>query len=365
MKHTKAANRMASNSSPVGDALEVCSSLVVNPSPPGLPSKQVTPSGGSQYLPPGLVCPAIAPNDRHKQRIILAQSSVSFLISSLQNESSALSLIRLAELAYGEREHLRLAQISDALSNHRCFEAIGAYYKGLAVMRSGKGDLHAARRLLEQAADYCPVNYRAKALLSLGAVAGYQGNVSTELNHYRDALDIQGQDISTRLELNRAVAFNYTEAGDYHKAIALLESLAPIAREAARINPRLYYDLLNNYAVNLRAVGRLREALYYATLITVSPLAQHIPEWTETKDEVSQAIAEQEAAPAIVVVPHLEREAEKESRGNSYPLIASLPSNVSDPPALSSTNEGKQPNTIQHRLRYSFTPHAPPFNTGK
>jgi tetratricopeptide (TPR) repeat protein len=266
-------------------------------------------------------------------------------------------------LAYGGREHDRLAQISDALSNHRSFETIGAYYRGLAAMRSGRGDLHAARCLLEQAADGTQATYRAKALLSLGAVAWYQQNFSIELNYYRDALNIQRADISTRLELNRAIAFNYTEAGEYHRAIALLESIAPVARAAARINPRLYYDLLNNYAVNLCAVGRLKEALYYASFITASSLARHIPEWRETKAEITDAIAEQEAPPLIVAV----QQVRAEEKGEAKPGPKLLDNQIISQLSHGVTIDARKPVTqcywfslVQTRLRHSIQPHAPP-----
>ncbi|MFP5262380.1 MAG: hypothetical protein ACLGJB_10795 [Blastocatellia bacterium] len=374
MKIASAKTNRPFNSSPVGDAVGVCSvspaGPAVAPVAPPSPSKQVTLSTGSQYAPLGRVCPANAINDRHKQRITLAQNNVTLFIgSNLQNDVSAKRLIRAAQGAYDTRQLDTLALISQALADHTNYKPIAAYYLGLAQQNLGKGNLEQAERLFEFAADYAPAQFKAKALLALGAVSGYQGKIATELAFYSQTLKTAEADYWTRIETNRAVAFNYNLAGDYHAAIALLEQIAPIVRAFARINPRLYFDCLNNYAVNLHAVGRLREAAKLSALACASPLAATYHEWVETRNDVAADLAEQEAQPIIIAVPQVHAEEKREEKQ------ARATRNIHGEPSLLRGNNDPLCHqfrrsldtiiTIQSRLRYSFTPHAPPSPFGK
>jgi tetratricopeptide (TPR) repeat protein len=368
MSKRKAKNRPL-NSSPLGDALGICSvppaGPAIAPFDPPSPSKQVMLSTGSQYAPLGRVCPAIAVNDRHKQSITLAQKNVILFIgSTLHNDVSAKRLIRAAQVAYDTRQLDTLTLISQALTNHANYKPIAAYYLGLAQQNLGKGNLERAEKLFEYAADYAPARYKAKALLALGAVSGYQGKIATELDFYSQTLKIAEADYWTRIETNRAVAFNYNLAGDYHAAIALLEQIAPMVRAIARINPRLYFDYINNYAVNLHAVGRLHEAARLSALACASPLAVVYHEWTETRDDVAADLAEQEQRQLIVAAPQVQAEEgreEKQARVTyaKHKLAASLITVISEPYHLLSRTVDTII-TIQSRVYRRAPIHAPP-----
>jgi tetratricopeptide (TPR) repeat protein len=333
MKKASAKTNRLFKSSPCGDALEV--SLISPPlliaaplmPPSQLESKHVTQSTSEQYAPLGRVCPAIAPIDRHKQRIILAQNSLTLFIgSNLHNDVSAKRLIQAAQVAYDTRQLDTLALISQALTDHRHYKPIAAYYLGLAQQNLGKGNLTSAESLFEYAANYAPAQFRARAFLAIGAVSGYASKLATELSCYSQALSIPEADYWTRIEANRAIAFNYTLAGNYNAAISLLEHIAPMVRAVAPTNPRLYFDYLNNYAVNLHAVGRLQEAVRFSEIACASPLAIVYHEWGETRQEIRQDISARESAPVVFVVPQVQQEKEekKESGFHRAKLIAPL-----------------------------------------
>jgi tetratricopeptide (TPR) repeat protein len=333
MNRAKANSKTSSIALPSSSGVVAVSSLAANPLPPGLSqlgSKQEIQSTTSQAAPPGLVCPASALTDRHKPSIKLAQNSLILIASSFESDVSAKRLIAGCQAAYDARQLDTLRTISHALADHAKYKPIAAYYLGLAEMKAGAGQLSRAKSLLEFAADQAPSEYKAKALLSIGAVNGYQGNITDELDCYGRALKIQS-DCSTRIELNRAVAFNYTLEREYQKALALLESLAPLVRAIARHNPRLYFDYLNNYAVNLQAVGRLKEALRLAAIVCASPLANVYHEWLETREEIQASIIEQEARATIIAAPQVQSEEKREkSKHQSEPLVFSLGPGISE-----------------------------------
>src|SRR5438128_6215426 len=161
-----------------------------------------------QYSPPGLVCPANALPER--QRIItdIARHIFTFLSisTSFENELMARRMIALANVAYAQKRNDELQLLGRLLGLSRRYRFIGSYYRGLAALESGKGDLDQAQQLFEQASEFAPAQYRAKAILSLGAIEGYRGNISIELRHYKRALQIEQADCYTRIETSRAIA---------------------------------------------------------------------------------------------------------------------------------------------------------------
>src|SRR6185295_14739433 len=81
-------------------------------------------------------------------------------------------------------------------------------------------------------------------------------------------------------------------------------------RHFARLNPRLYFDLLNSLAVEYAACGRIEEAAAAIQPVIVSPLAQSIEEYRQTAAEV----AAQQPTRTIVAValPQPETDAPEE-----------------------------------------------------
>jgi len=204
----------------------------------------------------------------------------------------------MAEVAYSQKRHEELQALGRLLESTRRYQFIGAYYRGLAALKSGCGDLNEAQRLFDTASEYAPAQYRARALLSLGAVEGYKGNVSKEFQHYAKALRIEQADYYTQIETRRAVALISALDGKHQRAVEQLEALYPVARDFRRINARLYFDILNSLAVEYSEVGRVEEAEAAIRPALHSPLAERINEYRQTAAE----IAERRSSKVSVVV---------------------------------------------------------------
>jgi tetratricopeptide (TPR) repeat protein len=262
-------------------------------------SKHVTQSTFWQYTPvPGLVCPADAVNAKHKAITRLAQDSFSFLISSsIQSEILARRIISLAEVANVLRQTSELELLGRCLELTK-YRHIGAYYQGIAKLRSSR-NLEQAERLFEQAQENVPTSIRARALLSLGAIEGYRGNIQAEARYYARAISTGEADYFTRIEAVRAIALLYAIEGNHRRAIDNLESLYPIARKFAPVNARLYLDVLNSLTVEYLAVRDTEAASRAFEPVRNSLLIGLIQEFRETAQEVAEA----KRTTRIVVVP--------------------------------------------------------------
>jgi len=258
--------------------------------------------------PPGIVCPASTLPERHRITTDIARHLFTFLSisNSFQDELLAKRIIALAEVAYSQRRNEELEALGQILELTKQHRFIGAYYRGLAALKSGRGNLDKAHQLLEQASEFAPAQYKARAVLSLGAVEGYKGNVSARLQYHARALRIEQADYYTRLEASRAIALIRSVEGDHRRAVEQLEALYPIARHFSRVTPRLYFDLLNSLAVEYAECGRLDAAEAAIRPVILSPLAQSIEEYKQTAAE----IAEQQPSKAMVAVALPEAEAD-------------------------------------------------------
>lgn len=220
---------------------------------------------------------------------------------------SAQGLIQLADHAVTLRRFDELRLISQVMADRRKYRAIADYYSGLAVQNNGQGDLRQAQALFERAAENAPAEFRARAILSLGAVERFKGNPYAYLSYFEDVSRIPQADISTRIEAQRAIALLMSIEGDHRRALAILEGIMPAARAIARFNPRLYLDVLNSLAVELHATGRLEEAARIARTVCASPLSNVYPEWRETGQEIGDDIRELERRAILVVVKSVKR----------------------------------------------------------
>ncbi|MFL6275130.1 MAG: hypothetical protein ACJ74G_07955, partial [Blastocatellia bacterium] len=188
---------------------------------PGSQKQPIQPQAHSSPRPPGTVCPASTLPER--QRIItdIARPILTFLniSNSFRGEILARRMIAMAEVAYSQKCDEELQVLGQLLQSTKRYEFIGAYYRGLATFKSGGGDLSYAQRLLEQASEFAPAQYRARAMLSLSAVGWYRGDIDAQLQHCLRALRIEQADHYTRIEASRAVALIHSLEGDHHRAV--------------------------------------------------------------------------------------------------------------------------------------------------
>lgn len=262
-------------------------------------SKHVRQSTFEQYTPPpGTVCPADAVNAKHKAIIRLAQDSFSFFISSsIQSEILARRIISLAEVAHVLRQTSELELLGRCLELTK-YKHIGAYYQGIATLRSN-GDLKLAERLFEQAQENASAQVRARAILSLGATERYRGNTQAATKYYARAIALGEADYFTRIEATRAIALFHALDGNHRRAIDNLESIYPLARRFAHVNARLYLDVLNSLTVEYLAIRDNEAASKAFEPVSNSLLIGLIQEYRETAQEVAEA----KQAASVVVIP--------------------------------------------------------------
>jgi hypothetical protein len=282
-------NTSSANHAPQGVAPEVSLITTAAPSSASPPGLTIPPRPGAAQI--------ASKRQTDKHRLII----VGF--SSLQNELIA-HLSQQAEIAYALRQLDRVEALSRQLEPLHA--PIAAYFRGLAAQRSGRGDLDQAQELLELAADHAPRRFRARAMLILGSVAEYRGDYKAELEFYRQALEINRDDIFTAVETRRAMAIRASIEGDRAGAVRLLESVRPLAA----LNPYLNAQLLNHLAVEYHQEGRLDEARELAETVCASPLARVYHEFEETRREITEAQAEPARVAVVVVEPQAEQGSE-------------------------------------------------------
>jgi tetratricopeptide (TPR) repeat protein len=319
-------------------------------------SKHVWQSTTSQYAPLGFTTPAAAGKASASNRTQVDKNRLVIVATSIQSEVVA-SLSRQAESAYILRQPDKVDAICTQLE--QAHAPIASYFRGLVSQRNGNGDLSEARKQLEQAINHAPRNYQARALLALGSIAEYQKDYRAELEFYQYALSLNESDVFTAVETRRAIAISEAKAGNHKRSIDLLESILPLAQH----NPYLFGQLLNHLAVYYHQTGRLKDALRLAQMVCASPLVSVYHEWNETREEIQQEIAEQESRAVIVAAPNVrscaQSRAGKQARASID--LTSITGAYSQPIVLATMAK----TSIQSRLRYSFSPHAPPFRAGK
>jgi tetratricopeptide (TPR) repeat protein len=239
--------------------------------------------------------PANAFNDRNKPSIRLAAISLNSLISnSLHSEVIARRLIHLADAAYFNRRYGELGHVSELLGCMHRYNSIAAYYQG--IVAQSKQNHNQATELFRYTLSTAPREYRSRALVSLGATDLLTGNLRA--CHYAQALRMADASMTTRFKAAFGISQVYALSGEHHRAIESLESIYPIARRLAALNPRLYYDALNSLAVEYAEVGRHEDARAAFKPVRNSFLFSTIAEFQETDREIQEL----DARPVIVAV---------------------------------------------------------------
>jgi len=155
--------------------------------------------------------------------------------------------------------------------------------------------------------------YKAQALLSRGTFDLAQGNPERALYFYTEGLKASPS-ISEYIGLTRAIAVLKAQEGFHRLALREMEKLAPIIRHA---EPRLYYDFLNSYAVELVEGGRVYEAENVSAIAVSSPFGPYYPEWQETLSDVRSKRRQRSAIAFSRAIIEREYEAELETSDNS------------------------------------------------
>ncbi|HKP88035.1 MAG TPA: hypothetical protein VJZ26_18165 [Blastocatellia bacterium] len=211
-------------------------------------------------------------------------------------------LANIAHQAYSLRQIDRMEQASQimlALPISSEIKGIAHYYQAICTKR--KGDLDSARGLLERVVKEAPQQYRARALLTIGATYFDSGKVEAALPFFLTAGQASREcDPFTQVESQRNIALIRSIHGDHKRALEDLEHLFPIVQVISKRYPQLYYSFLNSLAVELGEVGHITEAEAVCSIVLTSPFAAVYPEISQTRDELEAKRTR--ATPSIVAV---------------------------------------------------------------
>ncbi len=236
------------------------------------------------------------------------------------------NLVALAEQAYGIRQADKLGGLSQALLAlplPRQYRSAARYFRGLELIR--RGDLDAAKAVLEGVAAEPPHRYTARAIESLGAVSKCVEILNRALKLYIEAgcraAENGSADLLTAIFAQRNVAVLKCIDGDHNGALADLERMLPIARAVGSVHPPVYYDYLNSLAVELSELGRLDEAARASRIALSSPIAAAYPEWRQTFDEIAFKRRRASHSPVVVRPPMVRRRRLQEPVGETQNLL--------------------------------------------
>jgi hypothetical protein len=195
--------------------------------------------------------------------------------------------------AHAFRQVDRVRELSRVLLNFpiKEYQLIAQYYLVWCDYRELKYHNEVLERILEQTH-----TYKSQALLSLGTFEIHQSEPERALYFYTEALK-NSPTISDYIGASLAISVTKAIEGFRRLALKDMERLLPIIKYA---EPRLYYDFLNSYAVELIEAGRRQEARNISHIVIASPFAPAYSEWQDTADEL------REPNRAFVSVPHIE-----------------------------------------------------------
>ena len=201
-------------------------------------------------------------------------------------------LVALAEQAYALRQVDKLEDLSQALlalplPEH--YTSAARYFRGLELIR--RGELDAAKSVLEAVAADPPHRYTSRAIQSLGVTFHARGDLESALKLYLEAGCRAAKkgtvDPLSALFTQKNIAVLKSGYGDHRGALADLERMLPLARAVCSSHPQVYYDYLNSLAVEFAGLGRLEEAANTSLIAVSSPIAVAYPEWRQTFDEIA------------------------------------------------------------------------------
>ena len=220
---------------------------------------------------------------------------ISILAKEAYNRDALYNLgndfIALTEHAYILRqmntveEAVNLVQTSPLPDDYK---RAAEFYK--AVCAGRKGEITKAVSLFEGVAENAPVQYRARALASIGTILLWNNaDTGSAIKFFNEACYVAHKhagDLNTLVNTQRMIAVVKSMDGDHEAALADLESLFPMVRAVAVHHPHTYYDYLNSLAVEMSETGRFEEALNASHIALSSPFGNSYFEWRETQAEI-------------------------------------------------------------------------------
>jgi tetratricopeptide (TPR) repeat protein len=245
---------------------------------------QSTSLQGVQYVPPTSEWPAnTGDSKRNNMNTAAINRLLTILSSKVEIDRTRLyQLIELAERCYCLKDMQGQRELGLILQEFpHPFNLIGNYYEAIYLNHIGLSD--EARKTLERVYEHGPEKYRAKALISLGAVEEKRGNFDESMRFRLQAASFNIPSISLQAQHGMAVLLGIQ--GEHKHAVKHLESFLPLARMLKKDTP-LYYDYLNSFAVELDDSGRTEEARNVISLVLSTPYVKHYLNWIDTGKEI-------------------------------------------------------------------------------
>jgi tetratricopeptide (TPR) repeat protein len=191
-------------------------------------------------------------------------------------------IVKQIKTAHAFRQVEQVRELATVLCNIpiREYQLIGQYYLVWCNCRESVFKAGALESLIGQTQ-----TYKVQVLSSRAAIEVYQGKLEAALYFYSEALKASPA-ISEYISVRLGIATLKGREGFHQSALKDMENLVPILGYA---EPRLYFDMLNSYATELGAVGRLDEARNVSRIVIASPFTFAYPEWRETAEDLKQA----------------------------------------------------------------------------
>jgi tetratricopeptide (TPR) repeat protein len=261
-------------------------------------------------------------------------------------------IIKRIKVAHAFRQIEQVRELSRLLLNIpiREYQLIGQYYLYWCGYRNQECDIAS----LETIIDHTRI-YKAQALLSRGAIEYDNRRNQEALYFFTEALKAR-PNVSEYIAISTAIAVAKAVDGFHNLALSDLEKLLPIIKHA---EPRLYFDYLNSYAVELGEAGRAQEARNVSRLVLASPFIRAYPEWQETAQDL------REPNHSFVTVPSIEYEpVEIEARPKVVPIQPQQPIEPEEPakvisfpaPELREAPRPNQPKRVKRDELSDMTP---------
>jgi hypothetical protein len=190
-------------------------------------------------------------------------------------------ILHRIKAAHAFRQIEQVRELSRILINIpiKEYQLIAQYYLAWRGCREKRWDTKILELVAEQSH-----TYQTRALMSLGAVEGYNRDYTAELYYFNEALKTS-PNVSDFIEISKAIAVIKAKEGFHKQALKDFENVLLVFKHA---NPFAYYDFLNSYAVELGESGRKYEARNISRIVLASPFIQAYPEWQQTARDLRE-----------------------------------------------------------------------------